>query len=270
MKKITISEFARLTNSTLKTVLYYHKIGLMPEPERSGKGYRLYGSEELSRMRVINHLKSQGLDLKRVKEIMLGDGDGDRPLWKVLESLRDELLHEKSCIEDRLERIDRLLIDAPASLDESEAASLSFQTVAGILGQSKMNAYAKASPKLLEQQKRIFEILDEFRWGEDPRDDFKELAMFFDEHPAHYETALTLGARLSQLDDLTEDDPTIDVLAREAAGFVKSAPRLRALLSKPKGMKASVSELYETMVADIIPASHLRFSCLFQDYLRGD
>ena len=67
--RIKISDFAKLTGSTLKTIMYYHKIGLLHEPERSPGGYRLYGPEELTRMRYIQYLKSLGVDLKHIKEI---------------------------------------------------------------------------------------------------------------------------------------------------------------------------------------------------------
>ena len=40
--RIKISDFAKLTGSTLKTIIYYHKIGLLQEPQRSPGGYRLY------------------------------------------------------------------------------------------------------------------------------------------------------------------------------------------------------------------------------------
>ncbi len=89
--RIKISDFAKLTGNTLKTIIYYHKIGLLQEPERSPSGYRLYGSAELTRMRFIKHLKSLGLDLKRIKEI-LGDMNNHRTLREVLQSLRTELL----------------------------------------------------------------------------------------------------------------------------------------------------------------------------------
>jgi DNA-binding transcriptional MerR regulator len=39
------------------------QIGLLPEPERSLGGYRLYGPAELNPMRLIKRLKSLGLDL---------------------------------------------------------------------------------------------------------------------------------------------------------------------------------------------------------------
>lgn len=55
--QILISDFVKLTGSTLKTVLYYHKIGVLKEPKRSESGYRLYGAEELAQMRMIKHLK---------------------------------------------------------------------------------------------------------------------------------------------------------------------------------------------------------------------
>ena len=63
-KQIKISDFAKLTGSTLKTIIYYHKIGLLQEPKRSPAGYRLYGPAELTRMQLIKRLKSLGLDLK--------------------------------------------------------------------------------------------------------------------------------------------------------------------------------------------------------------
>lgn len=70
--RIKIGDFIKLTGSTLKTIIYYHKIGLLPEPHRSAAGYRLYGPEELNRMRLIKRLKSLGLDLHRIKEV-IGD-----------------------------------------------------------------------------------------------------------------------------------------------------------------------------------------------------
>jgi hypothetical protein len=47
--RIKIGDFVKLTGSTLKTVNYYHKIGLLPAPQRTDGGYRLYGLEELNR-----------------------------------------------------------------------------------------------------------------------------------------------------------------------------------------------------------------------------
>ncbi|HWQ42280.1 MAG TPA: MerR family DNA-binding transcriptional regulator [Desulfosporosinus sp.] len=48
--RIKIGDFVKLTGSTLKIIIYYHKIGLLPEPGRSPGGYRLYGAGELTQM----------------------------------------------------------------------------------------------------------------------------------------------------------------------------------------------------------------------------
>jgi len=92
MVRIRIGEFVKLTGTTLKTVKYYHKIGLLPEPERSEVGYRLYGPQELNRMRLIQHLKSLGLDLRQIKATT-GDIQKLASSLEVLQSLRRELVN---------------------------------------------------------------------------------------------------------------------------------------------------------------------------------
>lgn len=87
---IKISDFVKLTGSTLKTVRYYQKIGVLSRPESTTVGYRLYGPAELNRMRLIKHLKSLGLDLKRIKKI-LGDVNNNATLREVLQLLRQIL-----------------------------------------------------------------------------------------------------------------------------------------------------------------------------------
>lgn len=37
-----IGEFAELVGVTTRTVRHYHHIGLLPEPDRSANGYRIY------------------------------------------------------------------------------------------------------------------------------------------------------------------------------------------------------------------------------------
>lgn len=106
--RIKIGDFVKLTGSTLKTVRYYHKVGLLPNPEQTPSRYRLYGPEELNRMRLIKHLKSLGLDLKRIKEI-LGDVNNNATIEEVLQLLRSELTIDKKNIEERIAKIDKML-----------------------------------------------------------------------------------------------------------------------------------------------------------------
>ena len=44
---LVISELANLVGVTVRTVRHYHRLGLLPEPERRGNGYRSYGPADL-------------------------------------------------------------------------------------------------------------------------------------------------------------------------------------------------------------------------------
>ncbi|MDH7480202.1 MAG: MerR family transcriptional regulator, partial [Syntrophomonadaceae bacterium] len=168
-KRIKISDFARLTGSTVKTVIYYHKVGLLGEPERSSGGYRLYGPGELARMQTIKRLKSLGLDLKRIKQV-LGDSHNQKTLREVLQSLRVELLSEMKSLEERVARIEKLLGEDTVLLDGDAFRPPSFQMVAGILGPDQIDEYARTCPEIYDQQRKLFGILDDFQWGEDYRE----------------------------------------------------------------------------------------------------
>ncbi|AWI05728.1 MerR family transcriptional regulator, partial [Clostridium drakei] len=106
--KIKIGDFAKITGCTVKTIIYYHKIGLLQEPKRSSGGYRLYGSVELTSMKLIKYLKSLGFDLKKIKEV-LGNAYESKTLKEALKSLRIELLKEGEKIQERVGKIDILL-----------------------------------------------------------------------------------------------------------------------------------------------------------------
>lgn len=165
---LKISDFIKLTGSTLKTIRYYHKIGLLPEPERTEAGYRLYGPAELNRMRLINHLKNLGLDLKRIKD-MLGDIHNHKTMREVLESLQTELVSEKKTLEERVAKIEKLLHEETVKLDKDTFESPSFQMITDIHGPDQIEKYVQTSPELFEQQRKLYSIRDNFQWEDDRR-----------------------------------------------------------------------------------------------------
>ena len=266
--RIKISDFVKLTGTTLKTIKYYHRIGLLPEPERSSGGYRLYGSEELNRMQVIKHLKILGLNLKGIKEI-LGDKPDDKTLREVLQSLKAELLREKKVLEERVAKIDSLLNEETLTLDEDIGKSNSFQMITEILGSEQMENYAQACPELFDQQKKIFRILDDFQWGENYQETFRALAEYFKDHPEQYHISLDFGVRLAKLSQLPEDSPEVEALARESADFIKSIPPLRKLLCNQPGIKKSLESLHTDMVAQVISPARIKHMKLLQKYLNS-
>lgn len=265
---LKIGNFAKLTGSTLKTITYYHKIGLLYEAKRSPGGYRLYGPAELARMRVIKHLKSLGLDLKRIKEI-LGNSQDPTTLREVLQSLRTELLREKKSLEERVAKIEKLLCKGTILLDEDSLGSPSFQMIIEILVPVQMEKYIRTCPSLFNQQRKLCSILDDFQWGEGYRENFQALAEYFKAHPEQYQIVLGYGVRLARLDQLLEDDPEVEALARESAEFIKNIPQLREMLCNRPGIKKPLESLYNDMVSNIISPARMKHMHLLQKYLRG-
>ena len=264
--KIKIGDFVKLTGSTLKTIKYYHKIGLLSEPKRSSGGYRLYGPAELARMLLIKRLKSLGLDLQRIKEI-LGESNNPRTLREVLQSVQIELLNEKKNLEERVAKIEKLLNEDEVRLDEDTSGSPSFKMIAEILGPDQIERYAQACPEIYDQQQKLYGILDDFKWGEDYRDTFRALAEYFKAHPEQYQMALDSGARLAKLAHLPEDDPEVEALARESVELIKSMPLLEEILCCQSGPKKPFEGLFNEVVAGVLSPARMKHKQLIEQYL---
>lgn len=269
MNKLKVGDFVKLTGSTLKTINYYHKIGLLPEPERSAGGYRLYGAAELNRMRLIKRLKSLGFDLKHIKDIV-GDFKDPKSSREFLQSLRSELLNDVKTLQERIAKINSLLSADASLLDEKHIDSASFQMIAGTLGADQIEKYAQECPEIYGQHRRLYSILDDFKWGEDYNQTLGSLAKFFKDHPREYRVALDCGTRLSQITTLDEDDPEIDAFAQESAELIKSMPGLKEILYQQQPIKKPLESVYNELIADVLPPARIKFNKLLQKYLGFD
>lgn len=263
---IKISDFAKLTNSTLKTVMYYHKIGLLQEPKRAQNGYRLYGANELTRMRMIKQLKSLGLDLKEIKGI-LGDTHDSKSLTQVLQTLHAELINQKKNIENQILKVEKLLNEEVMPTNKDTFGSETFEMITDILNPEQVQDYKQTCPELYKQQNKTMGIIENFNWGESYQDKFRALAEYFKDNPEHYKIALDFRKRLANLSNLSENDPEIELLAREGAEFIKSIPFLKEMLFDQSGFSEPYESLYNDMLGDVLSPARLKHKELMQKYL---
>ena len=79
-----ISQLASTLGLNSKTIRYYETIGLLPQPQRSESGYRLYTQADVERLGFIQKAKTLGCSLEEISEILKMREDGLAPCTHVL------------------------------------------------------------------------------------------------------------------------------------------------------------------------------------------
>jgi DNA-binding transcriptional MerR regulator len=80
-----ISEVAKLTGITVRTLHYYDEIGLLKPSEITEAGYRLYSREDLEILQQILFFRELDFPLSQIKEIM------NNPNYDKEEALTEEV-----------------------------------------------------------------------------------------------------------------------------------------------------------------------------------
>ena len=113
---VTRGRLAKETGSNIETIRYYEKIGLLPSPERSESGYRLYGDAARKRLRFIQRGRELGFGIEELRSLLgLVDG-GDYTCGDVHEMTVAHLENVRTKIND-LHRLERTLADMAAQCE---------------------------------------------------------------------------------------------------------------------------------------------------------
>jgi DNA-binding transcriptional MerR regulator len=86
----SISEIARLTGITSRTLRHYGDIGLLKATRTGSNGYRYYDEHALTRLQRILLLRELGLGLPAIAEVLAGQTDDSAALAGHLRWLREE------------------------------------------------------------------------------------------------------------------------------------------------------------------------------------
>jgi DNA-binding transcriptional MerR regulator len=97
--ELTIGEVARRAGVATSSIRYYERIGLLPEPDRSG-GQRRYDTEVLGKLGFIGVAQSAGFKLREIKELIDGV-DGANGLGEQMRSLSSQKLSEVEALLER-------------------------------------------------------------------------------------------------------------------------------------------------------------------------
>lgn len=114
-----IGELAALVGTDAPTIRFYEAEGVLPEPARSGSGYRHYSEVDVDRLRFIKQARVLGLSLGEIREITAARDAGSQPCAYVRRLLTRQIDDTKQQIRDlrvllgELERLEQLAIALP-------------------------------------------------------------------------------------------------------------------------------------------------------------
>ena len=67
--ELSIAEVCERTSLSARTVRYYEELGLLPDVRRKAGARRVYGADEVERIRFIQRLKKLGLSLAEIRDL---------------------------------------------------------------------------------------------------------------------------------------------------------------------------------------------------------
>ena len=116
-----IGELSARTGVPRHTIRFYERRGVLPEPERTASGYRVYGLDAVARLEFIGKGKALGLRLDDIREVLDISEGGQAPCEHVRELIEDRLREARTRLR-QLEELRDTLRDTLAGFDELESA----------------------------------------------------------------------------------------------------------------------------------------------------
>lgn len=99
-----IGEAARLAGLEASAIRFYESNGVIPRPTRTESGYRDYACHEVDLLRFVQRLRSLGLPLDDIREIVGLRTEGKAPCATV----RASMARETAAIDRRIDDLRRL------------------------------------------------------------------------------------------------------------------------------------------------------------------
>lgn len=100
-----IGQVARESKTSIDTIRYYEKLGLLEKPGRSEGGFRLYPEGAVDKLRFIKKAQSLGLTLGEIKGIIRCSKEGLKPCCDLVRGLFTEKIAEFGTKIKELQRI---------------------------------------------------------------------------------------------------------------------------------------------------------------------
>ena len=111
--QMAIGIVSKRTGTNIETIRYYERAGLLPLPQRSAGGYRLYGTTHLKRLNFVRRARGLGFSLAEVRKLLRLADQRRRPCAEVRVVAEMHLEDVKAKIAD-LRRMEHVLQETVA------------------------------------------------------------------------------------------------------------------------------------------------------------
>lgn len=116
---LRVSEVAKTFGVNPQTLYFYERTGVIPPPQRSEAGYRLFSEADVDRLRFIHRAKALGLTLDEIKEILaLKEGQ-----LLTCQVVQDRLAAKLNQIEYQIQQLQTLRAELQPLLEQCQAAN---------------------------------------------------------------------------------------------------------------------------------------------------
>jgi len=119
---ITIGQLASAAAVNLETVRYYERIGLMPQPGRTGGGHRSYDEKHVRQLSFIRRARELGFSIQDIRALLMLTAPAHRSCAEVKEIAGAHLISVQAKLAD-LAKLESILATtvAQCSGDDSPA-----------------------------------------------------------------------------------------------------------------------------------------------------
>lgn len=119
-ERLKIGQLAARLELNPRTIRFYEQAGILPEPERSSGGFRLYNDGDAERLRFVKTAQRIGLTLGEIKEV-LAFRDRDQPPCRYVAEVIEHRLAE---IDERMGELRALKTELSALHERMRAEGI--------------------------------------------------------------------------------------------------------------------------------------------------
>jgi DNA-binding transcriptional MerR regulator len=127
-----IGELAGIAGTGTKTIRFYEQSGLLPDPGRTGSGYRDYPPETADRLVFIRDAQGAGLTLAEIGQVLAIRDGGQSPCAHVTALIDTHLRRVRERIAE-LEQTEQVLLSLAARAEETASPDCDENAICRIL-----------------------------------------------------------------------------------------------------------------------------------------